>query len=156
VSALESEKFARHPVIPSAEQLRGWDFQLAEPPFIPPPDQRHRKWNYWMMSQRAGTLSYPTFTAGFSLVVMAIFIWACDVKGWKLGVFRTLGVNALAGYMLASFTEGIGVKWAGYLFGSPVEKTSSVIEVGTAVVIHFLLVYLVLRLMEWQKVYLRM
>lgn len=156
VSGLESEKFARNPVIPSVDQLRGWSCQLAEPPFIPPPDQNHRKWNYWMMSQRAGTLSYTTFTAGFSLMLMAIFIWACDVKGWRLGVFRTLGVNALAGYMLASFTEGLGVKWAGYFFGSPVEKTSSVMEAGTAFAIHFLLVYLVLRLMEWKKLYVRM
>jgi predicted acyltransferase len=156
VSALSGEKFARNPVIPSAEQLATWNHQPAEPPFVPPPDQNHRKWNYWMMSQRGGTLSYPTFTAGFSLLVMAIFVWACDVKGWRLGVFRTLGVNALAGYMVADFAETLGVKWAGQLFGSPVVKTSHALEVGTAFAIHFLLIYLVLRLMEWRKVYFRM
>jgi predicted acyltransferase len=156
VSALESEKFGRNPVIPSAGQLAAWNHHPAEQPFVPPPDRNHRKWNYWMMSQRGGTLSYLTFSAGFSLLVMAIFVWASDVKGWRLGVFRTLGVNALAGYILADFAETLGVKWAGLFFGSPVVKTSPALEVGTAFVIHFLLVYLVLRLMEWRKVYFRM
>lgn len=156
VSALSGEKFARNPVIPSAEQLAAWNHYPAEPPFVAPPDQNHRKWNYWMMSQRGSTLSYPTFTAGFSLLVMAIFVWACDVKGWSLGVFRTLGANALAGYMLADFAAPLGTKWAGYLFGSAVVQTSPALVVATAFTIHFLLIYLVLRLMEWRKVYLRM
>lgn len=156
VSAMSTEKFGRNPVIPSAEQLSAWDHQLAEPPFVPPPDKDHRKWNYWMMSQRGGTLTYLMFSAGFSLLVMGIFVWGCDVQGWRLGVFRTLGVNALAGYMLADFAEPLGEQLTGQLFGSAVVKTSPALQVGTAFAIHFLLIYLVLRFMEWRKIYFRM
>ena len=64
------------------------------------PTIEHREENYWMMSQRAATLSYHIFGAGFSLVVYALFYVACDIWGWQLGLFRTLGTNALVGYIL--------------------------------------------------------
>ena len=81
---------------------------LAEPPFIPPPHPSGeisesylmRQWNYWMMSQRAGTISYLTFSAGFSLLVFAAFYVCCDLWGLQLGIFRTFGTNALAAYVL--------------------------------------------------------
>lgn len=145
------EKFPPNPVIPSAEQLAGWNRQPAEPPFVPPPPISARKWNYWMMSQRAGTLSYLTFSAGFSLLVFAIFVWLADVKGIRIGVFRTLGVNALAGYILA---EIIGT----FVFGAlqPDKKTASLLYASTAFAIHFLLLYIALRVMEKGKIYWRM
>lgn len=116
-SALTSDpasqkQFAADPVLPRADRLQGRSFGslLAEPPFIgPPPDPTKksgsssgpfRQWNYWMMSQRAGSISYLVFSAGFSLAVYVLFWWACDKHGFELPVFRTLGVNALAGYVL--------------------------------------------------------
>lgn len=153
--AYRTVKFAENPVIPSKEQLAAWKHEPAEPPFVPPPPISERKWNYWMMSQRAGSLSYLTFSAGFSLLVFTIFVWMADVKGIRLGLFRTLGVNALAGYMIADLADPLAVKWVG-LFGSPVTKTSPALEVGTAFVLHFLIIYAVLRLMEWRKVFIRM
>ncbi len=45
----------------------------------------YRKWNYWMMSQRGGTLSYLVFSGGFSLFVYVLFYVACDIFGWSLG-----------------------------------------------------------------------
>ena len=53
-----------------------------------------------MMCQRAGTISYMAFAAGFSLAVFALFHVCCDWKGWQLGVFRTFGSNALVAYLL--------------------------------------------------------
>ena len=53
-----------------------------------------------MMSQRAGTISYLTFSAGFSLAVFALFYVLCDILGCQLGVFRTFGTNALVAYVL--------------------------------------------------------
>lgn len=156
VGLLKKEEFGRNPVIPSAKQLAAWNHRPAEPPFVMPPDQAHRKWNYWMMSQRGGTLSYTTFSAGFALLVMALFVWACDVQGWRLGVFRTLGVNALAAYMLADFAGPWGTQLAGWLLGTKLVEESPPLPVATAFAIHFLLIYLVLRLMEWRKVYFRM
>lgn len=105
VEALRSEKLAPDPVWPAAERFeakrgQGWEAWLAEPPFVKPPDATQRKWNYWMMSQRAGTLAYPTFAAGFSLLVYLLFFIACDLYGWQLAFFRTFGTNALLGYVL--------------------------------------------------------
>ena len=75
---------------------------LAAPPFVPPwhpPD-------IWTMSQRAGSVSYLTFSAGFSLVVYALFVYLCDVRGLGLGLFGTLGRNALAGYLVHDVVGG--------------------------------------------------
>ncbi|MCA9126541.1 MAG: DUF1624 domain-containing protein [Planctomycetales bacterium] len=100
-------KIADHPVLPSKDQIQIkretsegiWDF-LAEPPFVPPPSWEQRKWNYWMMSQRGGTLSYLTFSAGFSLLVFLFFYLVCDKAKLRLGVFHTFGTNALLAYVL--------------------------------------------------------
>ncbi len=94
----QHERLAANPVLPAADDrvFRGF----AEPPFVPPPHESHRRWNYWMMSQRAGTLSYLTFTAGFSLAVFSLFHFVCDVRQRRWFVFRVFGMNALAGYVL--------------------------------------------------------
>ena len=55
---------ARSRCVPSQERLQTHTLRWAEPPFVPPPDSDHRKENYWMMSQRAATLSYHVFGGG--------------------------------------------------------------------------------------------
>lgn len=121
--AQPTAKLAPQPVVPSAQALAAarakiqhgqWTALLAEPPFIPPPhpegqigqSDRFRQWNYWMMSQRGGTLSYLTFSAGFSLAVYAVFYLLCDVLHLQLGIFRTFGTNALAAYVLHMMIAG--------------------------------------------------
>ncbi|MEZ6040881.1 MAG: hypothetical protein R3C20_10265 [Planctomycetaceae bacterium] len=91
------EKIAEDPVVPGPG--RTWH-GFCELPFIEPPGFEDRQWNYWMMSQRAGTLTYLLFGAGFSLVVFAVFHQACDVYRLEFMPFRVLGSNALAGYVL--------------------------------------------------------
>jgi Heparan-alpha-glucosaminide N-acetyltransferase, catalytic len=114
---------ADDPVWPSSERIakareRGWKDLLCEPPFVhppaddpsddpyklhaitEPPSVDHREWNYWMMSQRAGSLSYLIFAGGFSIFLYVIFYVVCDIWGFQLGLFRTYGTNALAGYVL--------------------------------------------------------
>lgn len=68
----------------------------APPPFFPPTMPA----DVWTMSQRAGSLSYLLFSAGWSLVLYAVFCRLCDGRGWSLSVFRDLGRNALAAYIL--------------------------------------------------------
>ncbi len=116
VEAFRSEKLAVDPVWPTQERINtkmaearladgmfsNW---LAEPPFVKPPTQEWRKWNYWMMSQRGGTLSYLVFAAGFSLVVYLVFFIACDLIGLQLPLFRTFGTNALVAYVLHSMVS---------------------------------------------------
>lgn len=69
---------------------------LIEPPFWPP----SRPVDIWTMSQRAGSNSYLWFSAGFSLLVYALFVWASDLKGRQLSMFRVFGLNPLAGYII--------------------------------------------------------
>jgi predicted acyltransferase len=76
--------------------LSAGQWPLVEPPFVPP----SRPVNIWTMSQRAGSVSYLTFGAGFSLVVLGLFVLVSDVGGWQLPLFRTLGTNALVAYVL--------------------------------------------------------
>jgi predicted acyltransferase len=83
---------------------------VAAPPFVPP-------WHpadMWTMSQRAGSVSYLTFSAGFSLAVYAFFVWWSDRRGRSLVLFTDLGRNALAAYLLHSMvmnvTERVGPK----------------------------------------------
>ncbi|MDA0833430.1 MAG: hypothetical protein O2955_08550 [Planctomycetota bacterium] len=79
-------------------------FELAAPPFVSvetkPPDG-----NLFTMSQRSGSITYLIFGAGISLAVYAFFIAWCDIQGHQLGLFRTLGVNALAGYIIHGFVD---------------------------------------------------
>lgn len=100
VNEQKAFKLAEDSVLPSLERIQRWSSSSIEPPFVPPPNAEHRKWNYWMMSQRGGTISYTTFSAGFSLVVFALFLWACDSYKWQAGILRTLGTNSLAAYLL--------------------------------------------------------
>ncbi|HZU38334.1 MAG TPA: hypothetical protein VFA18_20585 [Gemmataceae bacterium] len=69
---------------------------FVEPPFVPP----SLPVNLWTMSQRAGSISSFTFGAGLSLAVFALFALACEVGGLRLGIFTTLGSNALAAYII--------------------------------------------------------
>ena len=83
-------------VTPSNASSGGLPGILIEPPFVPP----SRPVNIWTMSQRAGSVSYLVFGAGFSLVVYAFFLAACDGRGIRLSFLDTLGKNALAGYVI--------------------------------------------------------
>ena len=76
---------------------------LAAPPFLPPwhpPD-------LWTMSQRAGSVSYLLFSAGFSLAVYAGFVQCCDRHRRTLTLFSDLGQNALAAYFIHMVIMGL-------------------------------------------------
>ncbi len=106
----------------------------------------------WTMSQKTGALSYQVFSAGFSLAVYALFVVACDLRGLKLGVFRTLGGNALAGYILHGFImlvlkhESLG--WF--------PKTASMLVACLGCALAFGIAWGILRLLEWKGWYLRL
>jgi hypothetical protein len=106
-SEQHTQRFAESPVIPAFDGFAGRDVAsvLAEPPFVPPPGPEQRQLNYWMMSQRSGSVSYLTFAAGFSLAVFVLFHLLCDRLDWQLGLFRTFGTNALAAYVLGGMVD---------------------------------------------------
>jgi predicted acyltransferase len=70
----------------------------ASAPFVPPPASHPV--DLWTMSQRTGSVSYLTFASGFSLAVYALFVLLCDRGGFRSGIFRTYGQNALAAYII--------------------------------------------------------
>ena len=133
-----------------------WTELLAEPPFVPPQhpaeqiDQSHRyrQWNYWMMSQRAGTISYLTFSAGFSLAVFALFYVLCDILGCQLGVFRTFGTNALVAYVLHMMVASAVKPFM------PRDVPSWYMWAGCAV--FMLVTYLIVRTLEKNEIYVRL
>jgi len=173
-----SGKLAKDPVVPSHEQIerwesnmkeRRWSAVLAEPPLVPPPHSQevdsaktnveglsktvdkssdYRKWNYWMMSQRAGTISYLTFAAGFSLAVYGVFYVLADMLGVKVGVFRTFGTNALAGYVLHDFVGDAIKKFV------PEDVPASVMWISCGV--FFFFTWLFLRSLEKRNIYLKL
>jgi predicted acyltransferase len=143
-------KLASSPVFPPVEawRERAISSLLAEPPFVPPPGARQRQWNYWMMSQRAGTLSYLTFAAGWSMALFALFLWLCDRLQWKSAVFQTFGTNALAGYVLH---DPIG-----QLVQAFTPRDAPLLPVAVATAVYFTVVWGVLRWMERSGVHWRL
>lgn len=126
-----------------ATGVRAW---LVNPPFVPPP----QGWQFdiWTMSQRAGSISYLTFSAGFSLAVLVFFIWLSDLRGIEIGVFRTLGQNALAGYILHGMT-GEAIK--------PLVPLNAPAILATAnFLLFFGLTYVIMRYLEKRKLYLKL
>jgi predicted acyltransferase len=82
-----------HQPVPSAAEF-AW--RWAAPPLMAPADAA----DIFTLSQRAGSLSYQTFAAGFSLATLAAFVLACDWGGLRSRVLQTLGGNALAAYLI--------------------------------------------------------
>ena len=151
-AAGSDSRLAAHPVVPTAAEFSAKASQsagiadwLAEPPFVKPPAER--KWNYWMMSQRAGTLSYLTFAAGFAVVVFVGFYVACDQWGWHLPVFRTFGTNALLAYIMHDLVSDAVKPFF------PSDSPGWYAYLGLA--IFYLVNWVFLRSLEKQDIYLR-
>ena len=121
-----------------------WKTALVEPPFVPPT----RPVNIWTMSQRGGSVSYLTFGAGFSLFVYALFVIACDVGRLQIGIFRTLGTNALVGYILHSMVNQAIKPF--------IPKDSPLWYVFSGFAVSLAVCYLFLRHLEKHRLFLRL
>jgi predicted acyltransferase len=148
ITSAHDQQRAEDAVLPDRERLETHTIAWAEPPFVPPPDQDHRKENYWMMSQRAATISYHIFGAGFSLAVYALFYIACDIWGLRLGLFRTLGTNALVGYIL----HGI----VGDAVDRFIAKDAPLWYVAAGFLVYFGITYMFIRHLEKNNIYLKL
>jgi predicted acyltransferase len=102
VPPLDSHPPAASPVLPPLGRLglRSARSVLAEPPFVAPPPPTIRLANYWVMDKRVVTLSFTLFSTGFAFALYGLFVWACDDWGWRVDLFRMLGQNPLAAYLL--------------------------------------------------------
>jgi predicted acyltransferase len=128
------------PNTPAHAGIASW---LVEPPFVPPT----RPVNLWTMSQRAGSVAYLTFGTGLSLVLYAGFVWAGDVRGFQIGVWRTLGSNALAGYMI----HGVAC-WGFIALLSRKAPWGTVLPLFLA---YLVICYGSVRVLEWKRIYWR-
>ncbi|MCA9078197.1 MAG: hypothetical protein KDA93_24420 [Planctomycetaceae bacterium] len=131
---------------PGRGGFMGW---LLDPNYRPENNAHmYRKWNYWMMSQRGGTLAYLVFSGGFSLFVYVLFYVVCDIWGWSLGVFRSFGVNALAAYILHAMVGGAIKPF--------VTKDAPGWYVTASVILFFLINWIIIRHLEKQKLFLKL
>lgn len=135
---------AESPVFPPAHARAR--LAPAEPPFVPPPDSRLL--NYWMMSQRAGTISYLVFSSGLSFVVLAFFVLVADEMKIVIPFFRTFGSNALIAFILHGMVENALKVWA--------PRDCPAWYLATMVVIFFAANYIILRSLEQQKIFVRL
>lgn len=130
-----------------ASASQGLSLREASVPFAyvaqKPPD-----FNLFTMSQRSGSVSYLVFGAGFSLALYALFIGFCDGLGWQLGIFRTLGTNALAGYILHGLVADAVKPFA--------PKDAPLWYVATALGVFLAICYVLLRYLEKQRIFLRL
>ncbi len=122
-------------------QWKSWGDVLIEPPFVSP----SKPINMWTMSQRACSVSYTLFSGGFSVWVYGLFYLLVDIGKWRCGVFRTLGVNALAGYILHD--------WVNSALRPFWPRDCAIWYAVLGFVISFSLCYLILRFFERQKIF---
>lgn len=121
--------------------LSAW---LVEPPFIPP----SRPIDLWTMNQRAGSISYLVFAAGFSLAVYVLFLILSDIGSVRIGLFRTLGSNALAAYITHNIVANAIAAFA--------PKDSPLWYATATFALFFGITYLFIRSLEKQGIYLRL
>ena len=119
---------------------------IAGPPFVKP--SQPLQVDMWTMSQRTGSVSYQTFSAGFSLAVYALFVILCDLGRVQVGMFRTFGTNALAAYIVHPMVAGAVKPY--------VPSDSPLWYVLSGFLLYFGISYLLIRSLEKSQLYLRL
>lgn len=98
----DAEPDSHSPVLPPLDRVssRSVGTLLANPPFVPVPPPAERKHSYWLMDKRIVSIPFTLFSTGLALALYGLFVLACDLNTWQLNLFRILGQNPLAAYLL--------------------------------------------------------
>jgi predicted acyltransferase len=140
----DKTEVAASPVIPST-----WTgIQRADAPFLQPAAEEQRQLNYWLMDKRIVTLPFNLFSSGFALAVYTFFVLLSDLGRVHIGLFRTLGTNALAAYVLHEIVGGA--------VGSFAPKDSPLWWVSGTFALYFGITYLFVRHLEKHGIFIRM
>ncbi len=140
---------ARSPVLPDWEVTRNRPIAsfFAEPPFVARPD--NRLVNYWMMQKRYASLPYVTFVCGLSFVGLALFVLTADIGNFQIPIFRTFGMNPLAAYVLHKMVLL-------NLMFHVIPSDSAAWLYWSGLALYLVIVYVLVRGLEKQGVYIRM
>ncbi len=117
---------------------------LVAAPFVPPSTTS----DLWTMSQRAGSVSYQTFAAGFAGVIYAGFVVLSDRWRFQLPLFTTLGTNALAAYLIHGLVE--------QRIGQFTPTDTPLWYVLTMFGVFFAITWFLVRYLERNQIYLRL
>jgi predicted acyltransferase len=98
-------EIAVDPVVPSMDRLGSAQWGWADLPFVKPQLEK-QLFNYWLMDKgRMVSLPFTLFSTGFNLFLYSLFIVVVDIGGLQAGVFRTLGQNPLAAYIIHGMVQ---------------------------------------------------
>jgi predicted acyltransferase len=149
-NGLSRDKLVETPVLPPLENLRARPAHLllADPPFVTPPPPEERVPNYWMMDKRVVTQPFIWFATGYAFALYALFVFACDMGGLAIGLFRTFGQNPLAAYIIHHLVE--------HTVLTVVPQDSPLWWCLTSLLAFFLITYMFVRYLEKQRIYLRL
>jgi len=114
---------------------------LVEPPFVQPA----LPVDIWTMMQQTASPSYMLFSAGFSIFVYLLFVLVSDAWQVQVGIFRTLGKNALFAYIL----HGV----VGDFMESSISNESTLSTILLTFAAFFFINWAVLRVMEYKEWY---